>query len=639
MSLFLSFTILGIVAGATFAVSASGLVVTYATTGVFNFAHGAVGMVCCFTFWELAYNYNHSTLPVWLSLAAVILVEAPLLGIIIERVFMRRLHGASTVRSLMVTLGILLILLGVAEGIWSAQTTRDLPAFLTSVNLHVADVSLSGEQLLTLGVAVVVAVVLWAFFRRFRIGVAMRAVVDDPELLAMAGARPVRIARMGWILGSMLAAIGGILLGQAAGTIDPSTLTLIVINGFAAAVVGRMRSLPWTFAGAIALGLFDDYVVGYAPSGWSWLANADLAIPMIFLFVVLLLLPQDRLRAIGRPIASAAPRVVDFGQSVAGSVTVIALTVLAAAFLTGTLLTTVSAGLVFGIIALSLVVLTGYAGQVSLAQLTFVGIGSYAMGHVAHGGSWLGVLLAIGVAAGSGAVIALPTLRLRGLYLALATLAFAQGATTIFFIPEVDTKGGLFIQRLNFFGLNLQSVRGQTILYGVLFALASLMVLAIRRGTFGRRLVGLSDSPAACATVGLDVKLTRLGVFAVSAGLAGLGGALYGGQFVNSNDFLLFTSLELLLLLVIWGVRSVTGALLAGLSLSALNLLTSNSGLAGELPFLLTGVGIVLIGWLPNGLLGLSWLANVPPVRRMMDGGHRTQPTAAAAIGTSVDAA
>ena len=105
MSLFLSYTVLGVVVGATFAVSASGLVVTYATTGVFNFAHGAVGMICCFSFWELAYNYNHSTMPVWLALIIVILVEAPLLGIIIERVFMRRLHGASTARSLMVTLG------------------------------------------------------------------------------------------------------------------------------------------------------------------------------------------------------------------------------------------------------------------------------------------------------------------------------------------------------------------------------------------------------------------------------------------------------------------------------------------------------------------------------------------------------
>ena len=197
MSLFLSFTVLGIVAGATFAISASGLVVTYATTGVFNFAHGAVGMVCCFTFWDLAYNDTHNTMPVWLALVLVILVEAPLLGIIIERVFMRRLHGATTARTLMVTLGMLLILLGLAQGLWSAQTTRNLPAFLPNVNVRVAEVSLSGEDLLTCGVAVVVAIVLWAFFRRLRIGVAMRAVVDDPELLAMAGARPVRVAADG----------------------------------------------------------------------------------------------------------------------------------------------------------------------------------------------------------------------------------------------------------------------------------------------------------------------------------------------------------------------------------------------------------------------------------------------------------
>jgi branched-chain amino acid transport system permease protein len=242
------------------------------------------------------------------------------------------------------------------------------------------------------------------------------------------------------------------------------------------------------------------------------------------------------------------------------------------------------------------------------------------------------------VAAAFGAIVALPTLRLRGLYLALATLALAQGAVTIFFIPEVDTKGGLFIGELNFFGISLQSVKGQTFIYGAMFAIASLVVLAIRRGTFGRRLVSLSDSPAACATIGLDVKMTRLGVFALSAGLAGLAGALYGGQFVNSNYFLLFTSLELLLLLVIWGVRSVTGALLAGFSLSALNLLTSNSGLAGELPYLLTGVGIVLIGWLPSGLLGLGGLANVPPVKRMMDGRNRAR-RAPAPVETSADAA
>jgi branched-chain amino acid transport system permease protein len=250
----------------------------------------------------------------------------------------------------------------------------------------------------------------------------------------------------------------------------------------------------------------------------------------------------------------------------------------------------------------------------------------------------LGVLAAVGVGAATGVVVALPTLRLRGLYLALATLAFAQGAVTIFFFPEIDTHQGLKINDLNFFGLSLQSVPDQTVIYGCLFAVASLLVLAVRRGRLGRRLVGLSDSPAACATVGLDVKLTRLGVFAASAGLAGLAGALYGGVYVTSQDFMLFTSLQLLLLLVIWGVRSVAGALFAGISLSALTLLSSNSGLAGQLPYLLTGAGIVMIGWIPNGILGIGWFKRESAVRRAIDATSRTDRTPAA-VGTSVDAA
>ncbi len=526
-----------------------------------------------------------------------------------------------------------------AEGLWTAETPRELPSYFSTLTVRIADVTLQGEELLTLVVAIVVAVGLWAFFRRLRIGVAMRAVVDDPELLAMAGARPVRVARMGWILGSMLAAVGGLLIVPVVlqGTLDPNTLTLVVINSFAAAVVGRMRSLPLTFLGAVLLGLFDTYVTGYAPSSWTWLSNADLAVPMIFLFVVLLLLPQDRLRAIGRPVANAAPHVVKFGQSLLGGGAVVLLAVLSALFLSGTLLITVSTGIVFGIVALSLVLLTGYAGQVSLCQLTFVGFGSFAMGHIAGGGSWLGLLAATGVGAATGVVVALPTLRLQGLYLALATLALAQGAVTIFFIPEVDTHQGLKINDLNFFGLSLQSVPDQTVIYGCIFAIASILVLAVRRGRLGRRLVGLSDSPAACATVGLDVKLTRLGVFAASAGLAGLAGALNGGVYVTSNDFMLFTSLELLLLLVIWGVRSVTGALFAGLSLAALTLLSSNSGLAGELPYLLTGAGIVLIGWVPNGILGIGWFNRESSMRRAIDPNRAGRTPAA--IGTSADAA
>ncbi|MFZ0665104.1 MAG: ABC transporter permease [Acidimicrobiales bacterium] len=620
----------GIVYGSIYAIPALGLVVTYSTTGVFNFSYGAIGMVCCCTYWELAYNTNHSTISPLVALLLVLLVEAPLLGIIIEKVFMRRLHGATTARSLMVTLGILLILLGIGTKIWGTDTITVTPP---TFRVDIGGVYVSEAELLAVGVAIVIAGALWWFFRHFRVGIAMRAVVDDPELLAMAGARPIRISRLGWILGCMLAGLGGILVVECipGGGTTPNTLTLVFVNCFAAAVVGRMRSLPLTFLGAIVLGIAYSYVS--TDVHVSWLANADLSLPMILLFVVLLLLPQDRLRAIGRPPVSAAPGVVPLKRSLTGSGIVVILSILAAVALSGTLLTTVATGLVFGLIALSLVLLTGYAGQVSLCQLTFVGIGSFAMGHVYGGGSWLGVLAAVGLGAACGAIIALPTLRLRGLYMALATLAFAQAAVAAFFSPYMDSTAltGIRIRDLGFFGLDVKTAGGQLVIYGVLFAIASALVLAIRRSTFGRRLVGLSDSPAACATVGLNVKFTRLAVFAMSAGLAALGGCLYGNLVVNSNDFQLFISLELLMLLVIFGVRSVTGALLAGISLAALELLPSNGG-----AYFLVGIGIVLIGWLPNGVLGIDWFGRGSPVRKVIDMTSRTREPVS--VG-SVDAA
>jgi len=606
---FLSYTLIGTVIGGGLAVSASGVVVTYSTTGVFNLAHGAVGMVAAFTMWELSYNPAHADLPVLVGIAIVLLVEAPLIGLLVEALFMRRLHGASTERVLMVTIGLLLVLLGVTQAVWGGQTSRVVTAFFPGTSVHVGPVgggvSITGQQLLTLGVAAAVAAGLFALLRWLRIGMAMRAVVDDPELLAMAGARPVAVARAGWVLGCFLAALAGVLLASALTPLQPFQMSLLVVNGFAAAAFGRLRSLPLTFLGALLLGLLESYAVGYLPQ-WSFLQYAPEWLPMALLFVVLLVLPQDRLRAVGRPVVAVIPKVAGLRASLLGAAALVAASLAAGAVLSGTWLTTAEVGVVYGLVALSLVLLTGYAGQVSLAQLTFAGVGAYMMGRVAGGGSWLGVLAAVGVSAALGAVVAIPTLRLSGLYLALATLALAQVATFAFFVPEIDQKAPVTIHRLGLPGLPLDTDGRQEVLGAVAFALAGVLVLAVRRGTFGRRLVALSDSPVAYATVGLDVKLTRMGVFALSAGVAGLAGALRAQQVIlNSSYFDLTTGLVLLLLLAIWGVRTVSGALLAGLSLAALDILSSHAGWAGQIPGLAVGAGIVLLGRAPNGVLGL----------------------------------
>ena len=318
MSVFLSFTVLGIVTGAVYGILATGLVVTYNTTGVFNFAQGAVGMVAAFSYWQLWQDWHW---PFLLAIAFIVFVEAPLLAIVVEFVLMRRIHGATVERSLMVTLGLLVILLGIATIFWSSpDVVRSVPAYFTAADGTVASVHLFGangvtledQQIMIVAVAAAVAVLLGIFLRRRRLGVAMRAVVDDPELVAMAGAKPHRMSQMGWSLGFMLAAVAGVLIAPLVGQtgLTSTQLTLLGLNGFAAAVVGRLRNLPMTFVGALMLGLITQYCVGYLPGH----INPGLAsvltevVPVLFLFVVLLVIPAARLAPAGRLAVRPPPR-------------------------------------------------------------------------------------------------------------------------------------------------------------------------------------------------------------------------------------------------------------------------------------------------------------------------------------------
>jgi branched-chain amino acid transport system permease protein len=624
VSVFLSFTVLGIVYGAIYAITATGLVVTYTTTGVFNFAQGAVGMVAAFTYWQLWQAWHW---PVALALIVVLLVEAPLLAVVVEFGLMRRLHGASVERSLMVTLGLLVILVGVATAFWgNPDVIRSVPAFFDNTTTGVIGsirlfgengVTITDQQILTVAVAAAVALGLRFFFRTFRLGVAMRAVVDDPELVAMSGAKPFRISQMGWALGFIMAALAGVLLAPTLSTtgLSITQLTLLVVNGYAAAVVGRLRNLPMTFLGAMALGLVTEYCIGYLPGhiNQNVVAVLPSVIPVIFLFVVLLVIPAARLVAAGRIPARLPQRVVSMRQSMLGSVALVVVGSLAAATVGATALATLSQGLALGIVALSLVLLNGYAGQISLCQLTFMGVGAFVMGKTSGGGSWLGVLLAIVISGAVGALVALPALRLRGLYLALATLAFGEAAYYAFFNnPTVITQGGaLNVGRVRLPFMQSVGDRSEMIEILVVAALCALLVGVIRRSSFGRRLVAMSDSPAAFATVGLSAARTKVLVFSLSAAMAGLGGVLYAGQqsAIGANDVQFFGSLTLLLFVAIWGMRSLSGALLGGMTAAALPVLQTHlpASLA-DLTGLAAGAGIILLGRSPDGILGLDWL-------------------------------
>jgi branched-chain amino acid transport system permease protein len=228
-------------------------------------------------------------------------------------------------------------------------------------------------------------------------------------------------------------------------------------------------------------------------------------------------------------------------------------------------------GVALGIIMLSLVPLTGWAGQISLAPMAFAGIGAVVMGQFGGEGSLWGLILAIVVTAAVGALVALPTLRLGDLYLALATAAFAVTLDAMFFNQRlVMPNNNLSVPRLDLgpSWLSFDDDRAYLVLLGVTFGLVAAFLVALRRREFGRRLLAMKSSDAACVTLGLNLTTTKLQVFALSAGIAGLGGALYAGQLnsVSPDVFQFLLGLPIVLLAVIGGIGAVGGALFGGIT-------------------------------------------------------------------------
>ena len=600
MDALLSYTIVGLVTGCIYALTATGLVVTYTTSGIFNFAHGAIGMMAAFSYWQLTVPWGW---PAWVALPAVLFVAAPLFGGLVERVLIRPLRGAAADLSIVITLGLLLFLLGVANVAWKPTEPRVLPPFLSGVEpVTIGSLTVTMNQVLIVVVAVLVALGLKVLFSQTRIGIAMRGVVDDPDLAAMAGASPARVQQLSWAVGSALAALAGILLAPLV-TLNIITLTLLVINGYAAALFGRLKSLPRTAVGGIALGLVVSYAKGYFPTGGP-LARIEPALPMVFLLLMLIISPPARLRTATLS-GSYVPTVPRLKESLVVAAVFLGVCVFLAGSLSSAHLQIGATAFALAIALLSLVLLTGYGGLASLCQLTFLGLGGYVMG-TWGGGSLVGVVLAVVITAAVGAAVALPTLRLRGLYLALATFAFATAMDTVFFEHQIGSGGSKRVPRLHLPLVPTESDKAFFLTCAVAFAASGVLVLALRRGRYGRQLTALNDSPAACATLGVNVNVTKLVVFAVSAGLAGLGGALFGGvnQGISPGDFTAIGSLALLLALRIGGVNTVTGALFGALTVALFPTLQDHVPSIPNLSYLLTGIAAVSIGRDPDGFGG-----------------------------------
>jgi branched-chain amino acid transport system permease protein len=581
MDTFLIYLVIGIVTGALYSIAAAGLVLTYATSRVFNVAHGAIGMIMAYLMYELWVSQG---VPEWLALVVCVLVVAPAIGVLLDWAVMRWLERASVAQRLVVTLTILVLCQGLASLIWGRgeNVTEVMPSIFSSSSFSpISGLNVTYDQLADVIVAAVVAFGLWLLLKKTRIGTMMRGVVDDRDLTQLYGINPRMVTSLSWAVGTSLAALAAILLAPGV-SMDINTLSLLVVSAYGAAIVGGLTSLPWAFVGAMILGIGSSFMVGYLPPT-NLFQNVTDAAPFILLFVVLSLRrasygEQERIASFREP---KAPKLRTMAAIVV--IGVVLVTLVVPHFSTVYQLV-VGNGIIYVGILLSLILVTGMAGQVSLAQFSFLGFGDVILSHLTSGAHlpyWAALIVATVSTGLLGAIVALPALRLRGLYLALSTLAFALLMDNVFFASSAvfpQQGSGIPVPPPNIFGLNARSYTSVSAVALVAVGLCAMGILWIRQRPFGRQLAALRDAPAAGSALGLNVVRTKLIVLAVGSGMAGLMGCLYGGLFQQalSSQFVYMNSLVALLILSIYGVTSISGAFVGGLFYSVFYLMIPN---------------------------------------------------------------
>jgi ABC-type branched-subunit amino acid transport system ATPase component/branched-subunit amino acid ABC-type transport system permease component len=549
----LPFIVAGIATGSIYGMAASGLVVTYKTSGIFNFGHGAMATAAAYVFYAMHYANGINWI---ISFIVAVLVVGPLMGLGMERLS-RRLAQQAVYWKIAGTVGLVLVVQGLGT-VKYGSTTIEVTQYLPRGNdfFRLAGVNVSYAQLTLTLVGLVAVGGFYALFRWTRTGVAMRAVVDDSDLLAMQATNPVRVRRGAWLVGSVFAALSGVLVLPFIG-LDSIALTLLVVQAFGAAAIGSFSSVPLTYLGAILIEVGANISQKYVLSV-SWLAGLPDSLPFIVLMAMLLVLPRRRLVSapsaeIRAPLQWQGPVRLRVG---AGAVAV-ALLALVPAVVGADHIGFFTIGLSDMILLLSLGLLVKTSGQVSLCHAAFAAIGAVAFSQLAvdHHLPWfLALVLAGLIVVPVGAVVAIPAIRLSGLFLALATLGFG-----IFVEQMLYGQGWMFTLLTSGRAMPRPSIgSSDRAYYYVVLAImvvTALVMVAIHQSRLGRMLRGLSDSPLAVGAMGLSTNTTRVIVFCVSAFFAAIAGVTYGASihFAVSTDthWDSFYSLTLLALLAL----------------------------------------------------------------------------------------
>lgn len=671
----------GLGGGAVIASLALGLVLEHRASGVLNFAHAAIGMYLAYAYFEfratgdlvlpligLPSRFHLLARPTLASALVVVALLGAVLGIVVFWLVFRPLRHAPPLARLVASLGLLLYLQEVVRLQFptaGASVVVRRP-ILPDGPVRFLGTTVTANRLLLAGLVVIVAVALTVTFRVTRFGLATRAAAANEKGALLAGIAPDRLGSACWAIASMLAGAAVIMIEPISG-LDPGVTPLLVVPALAAALIGGLRSFGIAAAAGIGIGMVQSFVLGWAvrPSTtWipDWLPTTGLgeAVPVIVIVIVLVVrgdvLP-DRSAIIDRTLPSAPmPRHVLTWTAVLGGGAVLALLVLSATYRQALVVT-----MIFALLALSIVVVTGFTGQISLAQVAFAGVAGFTVIRLTdHGWPFVpATLAACLVATALGLLVAYPASRVRGMSLAVATLAMAVAIEGLVLASEPFSggSGGSSAGRPSLFGLDLGfGATGSDnfrpafgIVVVVVLALAAIGVANLRRNRTGLRWLALRANERAAAAAGIDVTRAKLGAFAVSSFLAGLSGVLtaYATTNLSPTSFVVIGALVALALTYLGGVSSISGAIVAGclaqagIVTTAMNQATD--GGASRYVFAISGLALILTAVLaPQGLTGL-WRQQVRRLRRHPGAGRAglTEPAAVASrpVPAIVDAA
>jgi ABC-type branched-subunit amino acid transport system ATPase component/branched-subunit amino acid ABC-type transport system permease component len=627
---FLPFIVIGLATGAVYGLAGVGLVLTYKTSGIFNFGYGAIAALVAFCFYFLRTEHG---VPWPVAGLISLLIFAPILGLGLE-LMARTLNGASETIKVVATVGLILIVASLGA-LWKSVNPPMFPTFLSQSTVRILSVNITWSQIILFVFSAVAAGLLYWFFRSARLGILMRGVVDNPDLVSMAGDDPVRVRRLAWIIGSVFAGVAGLFLAPQQ-LLDGTVLTTAVFAAFGAAAIGYFSNLPLTFVGGLIVGIAGALVDKYSAT-LSWVGGLPPALPFIILFLVLIVLPprllaQRRLAPTvkSRPTYHAPPRI----RLAVGGI-VIVLLALVPTIQSGHV-TVWSIALINMVLFLSLGLLVRRSGQISLCHLAFAAVGAAAFCHLAgnDGMPWLlALILASLVAVPVGALIAIPAVRVSGVFLALATLGFGilmQDAVYTRHFMFGDSVLGLPAPRpsLSIGSWDMSTDKGFYYLLLLITVLVVVAMTAIGRGRLGRLLEAMADSPLALETHGTTSSVLKVIVFCIAAAIAAMAGALEAMVFnVGVGTYYpSFNSLILVALVVIVTIGDPWYAVIAAIGYSVLPAYIHGENTTNVLN-LLFGIGAA------TAALGVNKGGTPLWLQRFLDrlGGRKSVPVAGAA--------